>query len=90
MLAEDSLHTPSQAEDGVGRREEGQIPRQWREAAGADLPVCVLLSLSPPRCVGSCLLPRSGLDCSGQMLVTPAVNRRRPGSLCLEAVAPVP
>lgn len=46
MLAEDSLHTPSQAEDGV--EEEGRgTDTQTMEAAGAGLPVCVFLSLSP-------------------------------------------
>jgi hypothetical protein len=95
MLAEDSLCTPSQAQDGVWEQGRGTDTQTMEGGSSADLPVCVRLSslslsLSPPRCVGSCLLPRSGWDCSGQMLDTPAVNRRRPGSLCLEAAAPVP
>lgn len=73
MLADDALHTPPQVEDGVG--EEGRGTETQTVEGGSrysSSSVCVCSSLSPPGCVGSCLLPRSGQDCSGQVLDTPA------------------
>lgn len=44
MLAEDSLCTPSQAQDGVWEQGRGTDTQTMEGGSSADLPVCVRLS----------------------------------------------